>query len=546
MRRVLALAAVCAAVASAPARAQDPAQTSLIRAIHVSGNTELPDADVIRAGRLHLREAMPEEIDRVADRVERHYHEVGYTFAHVAGTFDASSGTVTLTVEEGVIDKVEFRGIDDRLAQSFASDFALRAGDVFNRPKAVHALDALLKRTRGAVRRTHDTFDLIDRSGEHVLIVDLHEPVGRFRLVPDLGEREDWFTPVDGFVPSLGFGAAVFDHERFNHAFVAGHLSIKTATGEFGYALGFERPFFQRTRLFVGGEVRDLTATDDSWQISSTEASLAAIGPRVSYRDYYRQRGVQVQAALRVHSRVELLAAYRHEREEPLAVESDFSVWNGDDAFRPNRPAADGRLSAVIVGATIDGNGFDDESLETTYRRHQLAALFGERLHGPDSDSDQSPLWRLDWTSEISSPGLQSDFDFTRTILAGRAEVPLSPHQTFSARVIGGWSTGTLPPQRQFSAGGIGSVHGYEFKEEIGDTLSLVNLEYALGDRTGLRAIGFFDVGRASFRGSPVDPSWMKGIGFGVGMGPVRLDFGYKLDDIPSSFQFLLRFVRTF
>jgi hypothetical protein len=64
--------------------------------------------------------------------------------------------------------------------------------------------------------------------------------------------------------------------------------------------------------------------------------------------------------------------------------------------------------------------------------------------------------------------------------------------------------------------------------------------------------IGFFDVGRASLRRTqdgvppPAQPDWMKGVGFGIGMGDVRLDFGYKLDDIPSSFQFLLRFVRTF
>ena len=548
MRRVLVVVVLCAATTAAAA-AQDAApiqSASVVRAIQVVGNKELPDADLIRAGRLHLREPLPDPIDRIAQRIERHYHEVGYTFAHVTAQFEESSGTVTLTVAEGVIDKVEFRGVDPKIADDFQQDYAVRAGDVFNRPKALQALNVLLKRTRGAIRRSDDTFELVDRSGEHVLVIDLREPVGRFRLVPDLGEREDWFTPVDGFVPSFGFGAAVFDHDTFNHAFVAGHLSIKTATGDFGYALGFERPFFQRRRLFLGAEVRDLTATDDSWQISSTEASLAAIGPRLSYRDYYRQRGVQLQAAVRVHPHLELLAAYRHEREEPMAVESDFSVWNGDESFRPNRPAVDGHLSAVIVGATIDGTNFDEESLEATYRRHQLADLFGERLRGPESDSDLSPLWRIDWTSEISTPGLQSDFDFTRTIVAGRAELPLSPHQTFSARAIGGWSTGALPPQRQFSVGGIGSVHGYDFKQEIGDSMSLLNLEYTLGDRTGLRAIGFFDVGRASFSTSPTDAPWLKGIGFGVGMGVVRLDFGYKLDDIPSSFQFLLRFVRTF
>ena len=543
MRRALAVVALLAATCG-PAAAQDA--PPVVRTITVVGNRELPDADLIRAGRLHLREPLPEDSDRIAQRLERHYRTVGYSFARVTVTFAETTGAVTISVSEGIIDKIEFQGVDDKIAVSFANDFAVRAGDVFNRPRATSALDALLQRTRGAVRRTKETFDLVDRSGERVLIVDLKEPAGRFRLVPDLGDREDWFTSVDGFVPSLGFGAAVFNHESFNHAFVAGHISVKTASGNVGYALGFERPFFASTRLFVGGELRDLTASDDQWQITSTEASLAAIGPRLSYRDYYRERGVQVYAALRVHPRAELIAAYRDERQEPLAVESDFSFWNSDDRFRPNRLAVDGRLRALVFGATVDGLGFDRESLEATYQRHQLTSLFGQRLPSPEHDADSTVLWHLDWTSEISTPdALQSDFDFTRHIVAARADVPLSLHQDFSVRAVGGWSTGTLPPQRQFSAGGIGSVHGYEFKEQIGDSLALVNLEYSLGDRTGLRAIGFFDVGRAARRDVTGTP-WLNGVGFGIGMGVVRLDFGYKLDDIPSSFQFLLRFVRTF
>jgi outer membrane translocation and assembly module TamA len=76
--------------------------------------------------------------------------------------------------------------------------------------------------------------------------------------------------------------------------------------------------------------------------------------------------------------------------------------------------------------------------------------------------------------------------------------------------------------------------------------MELANLEYALGNRDGLRVIGFYDVGRATFRASPTNPDWMNGVGFGIGMGDLRLDFGYKLHDIPSSFQFLMRFVRTF
>ncbi len=138
----------------------------------------------------------------------------------------------------------------------------------------------------------------------------------------------------------------------------------KPAAGRAGYALGFERPFFGSTKLYVGGELHDLTASDDQWQVSSLEASLAAVGPRLSYRDYYRRRGVQINAAVRINPHVEALFAWRGERQESLTTSSDFSVWNSDQAFKPNVDAREGRLNALVVGASVDGRGFDRESLE--------------------------------------------------------------------------------------------------------------------------------------------------------------------------------------
>ncbi|HZR26370.1 MAG TPA: POTRA domain-containing protein [Vicinamibacterales bacterium] len=536
-------------VASAvPLAAQTPSPApETVRSLRVVGAKELSEADVARASRVVVGEALSSTLEQLRDRIERHYRDEGYTFARATPTFDDGSGTLTITVDEGVIDAVEFEGLDDKLKAAFNSDFALRAGDVFNRSRAVHALDALLQQTRGAVRRSKRTFNVIDRDGQRVLIVGLREPAGRFNMVPDLGDREDWFTPVDGFVPSLGFGAAVFDHASFNHAFVAGHISARLGSNSVGYALGFERPFFSSQKLYIGGELRDLTASDDQWQLSSTEASLAAIGPRKSFRDYYRRRGLQISSAYRVLPNVEFLGAWRNEREEPLTVQSDFSVWNSDDPFRTNRAALDGRLSSIVIGATASSDSFERESLESTYRRHQLDSLFGQRVHSPEGENDMSRRWRVDWTSEISKPGaLQSDFDFQRHIVAGRAELPLSTHQDFNIRAIGGWSDGVLPPQRQFAVGGIGSVHGYDFKEQIGDTMALLNMEYTLGDRTGLRAIGFMDVGKATFREDAAHRDALKGVGFGIGVGDCRLDFGYKLNAVPSSLQVTLRFVRTF
>jgi hemolysin activation/secretion protein len=163
-----------------------------------------------------------------------------------------------------------------------------------------------------------------------------------------------------------------------------------------------------------------------------------------------------------------------------------------------------------------------------------------------DRPREDAPTWRVDWTSEIAGAGaLGGDFDFRRHIVSARARTRLSPHQDFGVRAIGGWSDGVLPPQRQFAVGGIGSVHGYGFKEATGDTLQLLNLEYLLGWRGGLHLVGFFDAGRANLRETR-DAPWLKGVGWGIGISDVRIEFGYKLDAVPSSLQVLVRFGRTF
>jgi hypothetical protein len=568
------LAAVCALV-PVPLFAQDPPtpaqQAPTIREVRVSGTKELAPAAVIDALLVHVGEPFADTPEHISERVERLYREEGYTFARATTAFDAS-GALTITIDEGVIDAVEFDGIDDKLADTFAEEFALRAGDVFNIGRARQALTALLRPTRGAITPTrltladrprtfHDTrelrerrgtFDLVERDGRRILRVGLREPAGRFKMSPNLGNREDWFTPVDGFVPALDFGAVAFEHGRFNHTFVAGHLSVKTASGHVGYALGVERPVFGARKLFLGAELHDLTATDDAWQVSSSEASLAAVGPRRSFRDYYRRRGVQVSGAFRVDPRAELFAVWRTERHAPLETKSDFSLWNGDDAFRPNLLARSGRLNAIVLGGSVDSRGYDHESLETTYRRHQFETPFGDRLVDPNGKRDPVSMWRLDWTSEISSPdALASDFDFRRHIVSGRGRLHASEHQEVAARIIGGWSDGNLPPQRQFAIGGIGSVHGYSFKESIGDRLQLINLEYAVGWHDGPQLIAFFDAGRTTLRRpagavSGADSPWLKGAGWGIALGGFRVDFGYKLDDAPSSVQVLLRLGRTF
>jgi len=170
----LSLATLFWLVAPAAIHAQDPPSpvvqpAPIVREIRVTGARQLSD-DVVRsaAGVVvgePLAETQAGAVDRMTQSVQRKYRDEGYSFANAQVSFDPDSGVVTIDVNEGTIDGVEFQGVDEKLARRFASEFALRAGDVFNRERAQHALDALLLQTRGAIALGHP----IGASGARVL-----------------------------------------------------------------------------------------------------------------------------------------------------------------------------------------------------------------------------------------------------------------------------------------------------------------------------------------------------------------------------------------
>ena len=181
-----------------------------------------------------------------------------------------------------------------------------------------------------------------------------------------------------------------------------------------------------------------------------------------------------------------------------------------------------------MLGVSVDGRGFDQESLEATYRRHQFDTLFGERLNDWEGKHDVAPIWRIDWTSELSDPGaLDSDFDFRRTSSCRAARA-----FTLSRSAdVGGACDRRLVRvaycRRSGSSASAASDRSTATtsRQQVGDTLTLLNLEYELGWRHGLRAIGFFDAGRSTLRQTaaavplgaiPVDTPWLKGVGWGV------------------------------
>jgi hypothetical protein len=493
---------------------------------------------------------LPEGPDALATRLQRWYRNQGYAAAVVEASFDESTRTLKVTIREGRVDEILFQGIRQQHAERFASEFAIQPGDVYNTREVRTAVDALLAVSRGAIvtgavapaydepspekdGRWRPPFALVDIEGRNVLVVALRERSGAGGWLFGTDGREDSFSPVDGLNAAVGFQATAFDHSSFNNVYVRGFVSYKFSRETSGYSAGLERPFLPSGRLFLGAEIHDLTASDDHWRLSPVEQSLMAVGFKETFKDYYRRRGYQVHAAVLLHPAHEAVVQWRDERHQALDNETGFSLFRRDTEYRANEPAAGGRLRAVLFGYAWESRGFQVRSPGDAYQRHLL-----ERLHG--SPRPRVPGWRAEWSSEVAVPGWGGDFEFSRHILNIRRYERLSPRQDLNGRLIVGWSGGTLPPQREFAVGGVGSVRGHTFKESSGEALTVANFEYLFG--SNLRGVFFFDAGRVfrPLRGS--HDGWLTAAGAGVELrNSIRLEAAWPLGGASRSLHLYVR-----
>ena len=523
---------------------KSPDHQIILEQLVLEGATVYSREDVLWL--LHLREGapLPNSATEIAKSLQDRYAHDGYTEARVEAQVDG--GRLTLRVDEGRIDEIQMVGLEERQATELRDRLDIKPGDVYNKRTVGQAITRLLARTQGAIKAGAGEATMERRGGRSVLVIPLQWRRSRLSFGSGTEGREDLFSPVDGFSPALEFTATIFDHGKFNHAVIDGYASYKFGREDPGYSLGGERPLFGGPRLFVGGELHDISGSDDLWRVSTTDQTLASLAFKNTFRDYYRRRGAQLFGVLQGGPNNEFTLMARWDRHEPLLNATDFSFFRDDATFRMNPPVDDQRVHTWIIGYTFDTRPMTGAGEKRTYERHLRDNLFGFGLR-------QQPGLRLEWSSELAGHRLGGDARFDRHIMNLRGYLAFSDRQLFAARGIVGVSNGVLPIERRFALGGIGTVHGYAFKETVGTGMALVNAEYrvrllrgARYNRNGLAVFGFYDAGRVT---GPLDGSstdWLQGTGFGVGISGIRVEFGFRANDIPRSRQVLVRLGPTF
>jgi hypothetical protein len=323
------------------------------------------------------------------------------------------------------------------------------------------------------------------------------------------------YNRVDGLV--LGIRQKPLEWDAFERLGVYGQIGYAFAADRIQYEIGVEgrlgEPYGEEDfDVKIGGAYRHLTTTEDLWKSGWAENTLAAFFFDHDAFDYYHSEGWTVYTAARLGPYLLVSGGFRSEEHASTNQETRWSLF-GRDHFRFNPPIDEGRMHSVVLVA--EGGSV-------------------KRFHSLPSGA----VFRIE--AELGD-GFGGDFAFNRVLADGRAYIRTGNRTALALRIRGGRARGTVPIQKTFTLGGLGSVRGYPQNAFLGESMLLGNAEYSIADLrlfgglfSRLQLAAFVDAGwaggpRRSFDVDDVFTSVGAGIGFFDRR--LRLDLAFPMSD---------------
>jgi hypothetical protein len=312
--------------------------------------------------------------------------------------------------------------------------------------------------------------------------------------------------------------------------------------------LGLSRQFaFDDGQLFeFEVEGHSLTDSKEDWLIGLSENTAAAFFIHEDFRDYFQRDGFGVNAGYAVQQDYltgQMKVGYLSDEYKSMTNQTEWSLFGGNKVFRLNPLITEGMMRSVVGSAGLS-------TVTTT-------------MYGPEG-------WSILATAEVAKKSFKSDFEFNRYIGDLRRYQPLGRYDNLNVRVRVGSSEGTLPTQKAFDMGGLGTIPAFPFKGETGNRMLLMNAELVInGDFLGdldfwpswlLREINFVVFSDAGLvRMIPATAQWTDGfenirfsdfqhdVGVGVGTrsGTVRVAFVWRTDRSEAA-RLIFRIARPF
>ena len=302
-------------------------------------------------------------------------------------------------------------------------------------------------------------------------------------------------------------GLSIFCHQEFDGdstLYPTVHLMEGYAFDgrHWRYRLTFEQPLFRPQCFSFGASLYLLTDTYDGDISGVVENSITALCLKHDYRDYFEREGALVFVKQRFWGYNTVTVQYAEDNFRSLETRSKGLFHRHSREFRENPAVDEGKWATLIAAYEFDSRAGDEYEPGTYHHR-----VYYER--GENKDAEDI-----------------SDTEYTRLAADLRTYLQLSPGQYLNVRLQGGSTvSGTLPFQREFCVGGLGTLNALTFKEFRGDQLLLGNVEYLFNMAKRSQFIIFMDAGKAWYDWDRLKDQRME---FDVGIG-IGSEEGFRL-----------------
>ena len=392
--------------------------------------------------------------------IENLYKHHGYDLVQITHQF---SGThLLIEVDEGHLDDIRFSGNHRIKLTELTGALGFKQGDAYSK----QIRTARLNQMRTRLDKNNLYFKKIKswevkREGErNVLAIEVEER-SRFKVSwrPFLD-----FNRVHGLI--LGGGAGISTRET--DAQIFGEVRNGLPSKIWNYQLGAEKTWFDRHPLTIGGRVYQQTDANRYAGWSDGGEFLGAFFLGSASLDYYQRKGYHTWVKGRVTQLMDITLEFTDEDHEILFKSTDWSLLNKNLPKRGNLRINEGHLRSVTVG-------YNFNSLKAPAPIRSGSSFRGTRQ---TQNYRAKHGWRGNFSIEYANKRLNSDFDFNLYHFTIVRYNQLRSNHNLDFRIEGAFSDGPLPKQRLLYLGGVGTLHGYDFKEFVGDNTLLFNVEY--------------------------------------------------------------------
>jgi hypothetical protein len=349
--------------------------------------------------------------------------------------------------------------------------------------------------------------------------------------------RDRYFSPivkfhynrVDGATPYLGVGFMDED-SVLPKIHIYGGYGFESE--RWRYNVCVEKTFSGATPLTIGGNIYRKLAACDDWIISHKENTAFALLATEDYKDYFEAEGGYGFIRGRFFNMLGVEGGILGEKYKWLEGRRRlWSLLGGSKVFPENFFWLQGDNRQMGIGE-IDSRELTSFIAKISFNTPKPEELFG------------GSFWNAWIEYELAPDKWNNFYDFAKYLgSVGRRQGFKGKHG-INARLVYGSSEGRLPAHRKFFLGGLGSLHGYKYKEYIGDKFWFGEIEYGVKfPNSDLVGWAFYELGQAAPTGTRLRDSEIKhSLGIGLSFGEdIRLNIARRLDQSEASPEITVR-----